>query len=129
MNTPDVESDNLHGRAGVPVPAQGIIAGQLSVADSSDKIGRPAMEGSSRGAAVPYSASKAYLPMSERPLELTRDQQDLLLQGLRFVKSAVALDMQDYTPAVEADRRQKYARISELESLLRSASPAEASPA
>lgn len=67
--------------------------------------------------------------MSDRPIELTRDQQDLLLQGLRFVKSAVALDMQDYTPAVEAERRQKYARISELESLLRSALPREASPA
>lgn len=78
---------------------------------------------------MPYSASKAYLPMSERPVELTRDQQDLLLQGLRFVRSAVALDMQDFTPAVEAERRQKYARISELESLLRSSLSAEASPA
>lgn len=67
--------------------------------------------------------------MSDRSLEITRDQQDLLLQGLRFVRSAVALDMQDYTPAVEAERRQKYARISELESMLRGALPTEASPA
>jgi len=67
--------------------------------------------------------------MSVRPLQLSRDQQDLLLQGLRFVRSSVALDMQDFTPAVEAERRQKYARISELESLLRGGLPAEASPA
>ena len=67
--------------------------------------------------------------MSDRRLELTRDQQDLLLQGLRFVRSAVALDMQDFTPAVEAERRQKYARINELESMLRTSMPTEASPA
>jgi hypothetical protein len=67
--------------------------------------------------------------MSDRSLELTREQQDLLLQGLRFVRSAVALDMQDYTPAVEAERCTRYARISEPESLLRSAVPAETSPA
>jgi hypothetical protein len=72
--------------------------------------------------------SKSCLPMSEQ-LEITRDQQDLLLQGLRFVRSAVALDMQDYTPSVEADRRQKYARISELESRLRAVLPSETSPA
>jgi hypothetical protein len=78
---------------------------------------------------MPCSATPSHLPMSERPIELTRDQQDLLLQGLRFVRSSVALDVQDYTPAVEAERRQKYARINELESLLRSASPAQASPA
>jgi len=67
--------------------------------------------------------------MTDQNLELTRDQQDLLLQGLRFVRSAVALDMQDYTPAVEAERRQKYARISELESKLRGGLPTQASPA
>lgn len=78
---------------------------------------------------MPRSAVQLHLPMSEPSLELTRDQQDLLLQGLRFVRSAAALDMQDYTPAVDAERRQKYARISELESLLRSALPREASPA
>lgn len=76
-----------------------------------------------------YVATKSHLPMSDRRLELTRDQQDLLLQGLRFVRSAVALDMQDFTPAVDAERRQKYARISELESMLRSSMSAEASPA
>ncbi|MBL8849075.1 MAG: hypothetical protein JNG89_05300 [Planctomycetaceae bacterium] len=61
--------------------------------------------------------------------EITREQQDLLLQGLRFVRSSVALDMQDFTPAVEAERRQKYARISELESQLRAVLPSEARPA
>jgi hypothetical protein len=76
-----------------------------------------------------YAVINQSLPMSTQPFEITRDQQDLLLQGLRFVRSAVALDIQDYTPAVEAERRQKYARISELESMLRSVLPREASPA
>lgn len=77
---------------------------------------------------MPYAVKNSCLPMSQS-LEITRDQQDLLLQGLRFVRSAVALDMQDYTPAIEAERRQKYARINELESRLKSVLPTEASPA
>ena len=52
-----------------------------------------------------------------------------LTAGLRFVRSAVALDMQDYSPDVETERRKKYERISELETMLRSAIPAQASPA
>lgn len=67
--------------------------------------------------------------MSDQTLELTRDQQDLLLKGLRFVRSAVALDMQEYTPDVEAERRRQYDQISELETLLHAANLTEASPA
>ena len=77
---------------------------------------------------MPSAITKSCLPMSDS-FEITRDQQDLLLQGLRFVRSAVALDMQDYSPSVDADRRQKYARINELESRLRAVLPTEASPA
>jgi hypothetical protein len=127
MITPVADSDRLVGRAPFNTGSGSI--GQLRLADSFDKIGKPAREGSNAGAAMPSSAFQSHLPMSERPIELTRDQQDLLLQGLRFVRSSVALDVQDYTPAVEAERRQKYARINELESLLRSALPAQASPA
>jgi hypothetical protein len=47
MNKPDVESDNSTDGLASQY-RQGIIAGQLSVADSSDKIGAPAREGSSR---------------------------------------------------------------------------------
>lgn len=67
--------------------------------------------------------------MSDRNFELTRDQQDLLLQGLRFVRSSVALDVQDCTPELDAQRRRQYARISELENLVRSVHLTEASPA
>ena len=77
---------------------------------------------------MPSAVIKSCLPMTQS-FEITREQQDLLLQGLRFVRSSVALDMQDYTPAVDAERRQKYARINELESRLRAALPSEASPA
>lgn len=67
--------------------------------------------------------------MTDSQFELTRDQQDLLLQGLRFVRSSVALDMAEYTPEVDAERRRKYARISELESLLKGVRVSEAAPA
>lgn len=60
-------------------------------------------------------------PMNENRLELTRDQQELLLQGLRFVRSSVALDMRDYTVEYDAERRRQYDRINTLETLLKSA--------
>ena len=68
-------------------------------------------------------------PMNENRLELTRDQQELLLQGLRFVRSSVALDMRDYTAEYDAERRRQYDRINTLEALLRSAPLAESASA
>jgi hypothetical protein len=68
-------------------------------------------------------------PMNENRLELTRDQQELLLQGLRFVRSSVALDMRDHTVEYDAERRRQYDRISRLEALLRSAPLVEAASA
>lgn len=62
---------------------------------------------------------QAKLPMNaELQLQLSPHQQELILRGLRFVRSSVALDMIDYTPEVEANRRQQYAEIAELEGLL-----------
>ncbi len=57
--------------------------------------------------------------MTDHNFELTRDQQEILLQGLRYVRSSVALDMAEFSPEVDAERRRKYARISELETLLK----------
>lgn len=54
----------------------------------------------------------------ELKIELTAGQQELLLRGLRFVRSSVALEMKDYTPEVEQDRRQKYDEIQQLEAIL-----------
>lgn len=59
--------------------------------------------------------------MTNQPLELTREQQQLLLRGLRFVRSSVALEVRDYSDDVGAERQQHYARIGELEELLNSA--------
>ncbi|MEZ6055915.1 MAG: hypothetical protein R3C01_04350 [Planctomycetaceae bacterium] len=54
----------------------------------------------------------------ELKIEITPGQQELLLRGLRFVRSSVALEMKDYTPEVEQDRRQKYDEIQQLEAIL-----------
>jgi hypothetical protein len=59
--------------------------------------------------------------MNDTTLQLTRKQQEILLRGLRYVRSSVALDVMDWNEQVEADRRGKYAEISQLEQLLSSA--------
>lgn len=56
--------------------------------------------------------------LANRPLELTRHQQDLLLRGLRFVKSSVALDMLEYSESVGTERKRKCEEISAVESLI-----------
>lgn len=55
---------------------------------------------------------------AELKIKLSSEQQELILRGLRFVRSSVALEMVDYTPEVEANRRRQYAEIAQLESLL-----------
>ena len=50
---------------------------------------------------------------------LTQRQQEILLRGLRFVRNSVALDMVEPTNEVDTARRQQYAEIAELESLLK----------
>lgn len=67
--------------------------------------------------------------MNDNRMELTRDQQELLLQGLRFVRSSVALDVRDFSTDYDAERRRQYDRISQLEGLLKTAALVEASPA
>jgi hypothetical protein len=60
---------------------------------------------------------------AELKIELSPHQQELVLRGLRFVRSAVALEMIDPTPEVEANRQRQYAEIAELEGLLSGSSP------
>ena len=59
--------------------------------------------------------------MNSALMELTPKQQEILLRGLRFVRSAVALDMPEFTETLEADRRRQYAEIAEVEALVNKA--------
>ncbi len=52
--------------------------------------------------------------------EFTDRQQELLLQGLRYVKSSIALEPREWSEVVDADRQRRYREISELESTIRS---------
>lgn len=60
-------------------------------------------------------------------MQLTRKQQEILLRGLRYVRSSVALDSVDWTEQVDVERRGKYAEISQLEELLSGAKIVETS--
>lgn len=58
------------------------------------------------------------IQMAELSIQLTRKQQELLLRGLRFVRSSVALDMQNYTQNVYDQRQSQYAEIAAVESMV-----------
>jgi hypothetical protein len=60
--------------------------------------------------------------MSERNFQLTKKQQELLLRGLRFVRSSVALDMREWSEEVDVERGRQYDEIARIESLLNHAS-------
>lgn len=59
--------------------------------------------------------------MAELNIQLTKKQQELLLRGLRFVRSSVALDTRDYSEQVGEQRTSQYAEIAAIESMLSSA--------
>ena len=64
--------------------------------------------------------------MSENiTIELSPEQREYLLAGLRYVRSSIALEIVDWTPEVEEQRDQKYALLDNLESMLNGVSPAE----
>ena len=56
--------------------------------------------------------------MSDLNVTLTRKQQELLLRGLRYVRSSVALDPVDWSEEVEVERQRQYSEIAEIETLL-----------
>lgn len=56
--------------------------------------------------------------MSELNLQLTRQQQEILLKGLRYVRSSVALNTHEYTPEYDRQRQSQYAEIAAVESLV-----------
>ena len=48
-------------------------------------------------------------------LELTKDQKEILLKGLRFVRSSIMLDINDLpTNESEGERRAKLRQVTEL---------------
>ncbi len=55
---------------------------------------------------------------------LTEDQREILLRGLRFVRSAVALEIYDPTPESDAERSSKLREIRQLAEYLEGARPA-----
>ena len=59
--------------------------------------------------------------MSDLNIQLTRKQQELLLRGLRYVRSSIALDAQDWSEQLEQDRERQYREIAQVESLLNGA--------
>jgi hypothetical protein len=55
---------------------------------------------------------------------LTDQQREILLRGLRFVRSAVALEVYDPTPELEAERSTKLQEIRQLAEYLEGVRPA-----
>ncbi len=56
--------------------------------------------------------------MSDLKITLNSKQQEMLLRGLRFVRSSVALDALEWSPEVERQRVAHYQEVAELEGLL-----------
>lgn len=63
--------------------------------------------------------------MNDSRIELTRDQKELLVRGLRFVRSAVALETRDFSEDIAAQRESEYDKINRLQELLDSVPVAE----
>jgi hypothetical protein len=55
---------------------------------------------------------------------LTEEQREILLRGLRFVRSSVALDVYDSTPETDAERTSKLREIRQLAEYLEGVRPA-----
>ncbi len=66
--------------------------------------------------------------MNDSRLQLTRDQIEMLLRGLRFVRSSVALETRDYSEDVTAQRELEYDKIIRLQELLDGVPVAETAP-
>lgn len=61
----------------------------------------------------------------QRKLELTSRQQDLLLQGLRYISRSVKLRMEDPTPESKQKRAEQLEELMQLSSLIEGSSHAE----
>ena len=59
-------------------------------------------------------------------VELTEQQQELILKGLRFIHRSVLLDIREPSPEVEEDRRVQLQEITSLVDQLNGSHPANA---
>lgn len=59
-------------------------------------------------------------------LELTETQRDVLLRGLRYVRSSIMLDVRDPNPEDESRRSDELQEISQLVDRLNSVVPVDA---
>ena len=59
-------------------------------------------------------------------VELTEQQQELLLKGLRYIRSSVLLEIREPSPEVEEDRRVRLQEITSLVDQLNGSHPANA---
>lgn len=50
--------------------------------------------------------------------EVTKEQRDVLLQGLRYVRSSIMLNVEDPTPEYVAERTSRLQDVAELTNLL-----------
>lgn len=57
-------------------------------------------------------------------VDITQEQQDLLLRGLRFVRRSVQLDDYDPTPELVLNREDQLAKIASLVDQLNGSQPA-----
>jgi len=52
-------------------------------------------------------------------LELNQQQRDVLIRGLRYVRSSVMLTTQDLTPELEQARAEELRQLAELTSIMK----------
>jgi hypothetical protein len=51
-------------------------------------------------------------------IQITPEQREILLAGLRYVRSSVALEVKDWSDDVEAERDRQYEELDAIESML-----------
>ncbi len=61
-------------------------------------------------------------------LELNQQQRDVLIRGLRYVRSSVMLTTQDLTPELEQARTEELRQLAELTSILKGEAVTQESP-
>jgi len=51
-------------------------------------------------------------------IQITPQQREILLAGLRYVRSSIALEVKDWSEEVEADRDRQYEQLDHIEAML-----------
>jgi hypothetical protein len=51
-------------------------------------------------------------------IQITPQQREILLAGLRYVRSSIALEVKEWSEEVEAERDRQYEQLSQIEGML-----------